>query len=202
MRVVHAVIAFTVAAACTGEIDGGPGDGDGDGGGSGSGGDGGGTGSNIDAPPVVGEPAGLVGTTDAHNVERAEVGVPPLVWDPQLAQIAQAWAEQCVDVDPPIGLVDHNDGRSQGYPEYVGENIYGSGGQASGTAAVALWIQEQANYNYQNNSCSGVCGHWTQVVWRTTTKVGCALHNCPGLQYGSTVVCNYAPGGNTGGRPY
>jgi pathogenesis-related protein 1 len=200
MRAVHAVIALTVAAGCTGEIDGGGGDDDG----SNGGGDGGGTGtgSNVDAAPVVGEPPGLVGTTDAHNVERAEVGVPPLTWDPDLAAIAQAWAMQCVDTSAPIGLVDHNPNRGQGYPESVGENIYGSGGQASGTAAVALWIQEQANYNYAANSCNGVCGHWTQVVWRTTTKVGCGLHTCPGLQYGSTVVCNYAPAGNNGSRPY
>lgn len=198
MRVVHAVIALVTATACTGDIDGGGG---GDGGSSGDGG-GTGSGSGVDAPPVVGEPPGLVGTVDAHNVERAEVGVPPLVWDADLAAIAQAWVVQCVDTQAPIGLVDHNANRSQGYPEYVGENIYGSGGQASGTAAVALWIQEQANYNYANNSCSGVCGHWTQVVWRTTTKVGCAIHTCPGLQYGATVVCNYAPGGNNGGRPY
>jgi hypothetical protein len=197
MRVVHAVIALTVAA-CNGDIDGG----DDDSGGGGDGGGGGDSGGGIDAPPVVGEPPGLVGTTDAHNVERASHGVPPLTWDPALAAIAQAWAEQCVDTMAPTGLIDHNPNRGQNYPESVGENIYGSGGQASGTAAVALWIQEEANYNLQNNTCSGVCGHWTQVVWRTTTKVGCGLHNCPGLQFGSSVVCNYAPAGNSGGPPF
>ena len=192
MRVVHSVIAFTLVA-CGGDDIGGGGDGDGDGGG---------TGSGIDAPVQNGEPPGLEGTVAAHNAERATVGVGPLVWDPALATIAQNWVSQCVDQDAPIGLVDHNAGRSSTYPEYVGENIYGSGGQASGTAAVALWIQERANYNYQANTCNGVCGHWTQVVWSTTTKVGCALHTCPGLQYGSTVVCDYAPGGNNGSRPY
>ena len=135
-------------------------------------------------------------------MRRAAVGVAPLTWDPALAAIADAWVRQCVDTAAPIGLVDHNAGRSNGYPTYVGENIYGSGGQASGTAAVALWVSEQADYNYAANTCAGVCGHYTQVVWRATTKVGCALHTCPGLQYGATVVCNYGPGGNSGGRPY
>ncbi len=197
MRVVHGALLLVMAAgACTGEI----GSADDDG----SGGDGGGTGtgSNVDAPPVVGEPTGLVGTTDAHNAERALAGVPPLTWDPALAAIASAWVMRCVDTAAPIGLVDHNPTRGQGYPESVGENIYGSSGQASGTAAVQLWVAEKASYNYQANTCNGVCGHYTQVVWRTTTKVGCALHTCPGLQYGSTVVCNYAPAGNSGGRPY
>ena len=159
----------------------------------------------IDAPPIVGEPPGLVGTTAAHNAARAQVGVGPLTWDPALAAIAAAWAAQCHDTDAPIGLIDHNPGRSNGYPTYVGENIYGSGGGASGTDAVALWISEQAHYDHATNTCAGgaICGHYTQVVWRATTKVGCALHDCPGLQYGSSVVCDYGPGGNIGGQaPY
>jgi pathogenesis-related protein 1 len=192
MRATPLILAL---AACTGQIDGGGDDDDG----NPVTGDGG---SNVDSPPVVGEPPGLVGTTDAHNAIRAAKGIAPLSWDPALAEIARAWVVQCVDNTAPIGLVDHNAGRSDTYPEYVGENIYGSGGQASGTAAVQLWAQEEANYDYANNSCNGVCGHYTQIVWRATTKVGCALHTCPGLQYGSTVVCNYAPGGNSGGSPY
>jgi pathogenesis-related protein 1 len=193
MRV--ALLLFAVAA-CTGQIDGGDDDDDqqpaGDAGSD----------SAVDSPPVVGEPPGLEGTTDAHNAIRAAKGIPPLTWDPALAEIARAWVVQCVDTQQPIGLVDHNAGRSDTYPEYVGENIYGSGGQASGTAAVQLWAQEEANYSYPANTCNGVCGHYTQIVWRTTTKVGCALHTCAGLTYGSTVVCDYAPGGNNGGLPY
>lgn len=154
-----------------------------------------------DATPAD-EPPGLVGTTAAHNQVRAAHGVAPLVWDPALAAIAQGWAEQCVDTQAPIGLIDHNPNRSDGYGEYVGENIYGSGGAASGTDAVALWVAEEANYDYDTNTCNGVCGHYTQVVWATTTKLGCGIHTCPGLTYGNSVVCNYAPGGNDGGRPY
>jgi len=162
-------------------------------------------GTPIDAPPIIGEPPGLEGTVAAHNAARAEVGVGPLTWDPALAEIARAWVTRCVDVEAPTGLVDHNAGRSNGYPTYVGENIYGAGGQASGTDAVRLWVSEKANYNHATNTCAAgrVCGHYTQVVWRNTTKVGCALHTCPGLQYGATVVCDYAPGGNVGGQaPY
>src|SRR5262245_60500486 len=136
------------------------------------GGDGDDDSSTVDAPPAANEPAGLEGTTAAHNAIRAAHGVGPLTWDPALAAIAQAWAEQCTDVQQPIGLVDHNEGRSDNYPEYVGENIYGSGGQASGTDAVALWAEEEADYDYAGNSCNGVCGHYTQIVWRTSTKIG------------------------------
>ena len=159
----------------------------------------------IDAPPVVGEPPGLEGIVNAHNAERALVGVGPLTWDPALAAIADAWVRQCVDTQAPTGLVDHNAGRSNGYPTYVGENIYGSGGQASGTGATASWISEKQYYHHATNSCDAgrVCGHYTQVVWRNTTKIGCAIYTCPGFQYGSTVVCDYGPGGNIGGQsPY
>lgn len=180
--------------ACTGEIASPGGDDDDVGGDDAPG--------SPDAAPVEGEPPGLEGTTAAHNQVRAEVGVEPLVWDPALAVIAQGWAEQCVDQQAPTGLIDHNPDRSDTYPEYVGENIYGSGGPATGVDAVALWAAEKADYDYDSNTCSGVCGHYTQIVWRATTKVGCGIHTCPGLQYGNTVVCNYAPGGNSGGRPY
>jgi len=136
-----------------------------------------------DAMPAS-EPAGLVGTTAAHNQVRAAHGVPPLTWDPRLVTIAQGWADQCIDSDGD-GLIDHNPNRSNTYPEYVGENVYASTGQASGTDAVADWVSEEANYDYATNTCSGVCGHYTQVVWAATVYLGCGISNCPNLTYSS-----------------
>lgn len=157
-----------------------------------------------DANVGLGEPANLAGITQLHNDVRAMVGVGPMTWDPELAAVAMAWASQCVDQQSPIGLIDHNAGRSENYPGYVGENIYGSGGSATAAGAVGLWAAEGADYDYASNSCAAgkVCGHYTQVVWAASVKLGCALYDCPGLQYGSSIVCNYAPGGNSGGRPY
>lgn len=159
---------------------------------------------SVDAPGGVGEPPELAGITLAHNEARAKVGVPPLEWDPALATIAKNWVQQCVDNEAPSGLVDHNAGRSSTYPVYVGENIYASSGTATGPGAVASWVSEAPNYDYASNTCASgkICGHYTQVVWRATTKVGCALYNCAGLTYSSTVVCDYGPGGNDGSRPY
>lgn len=147
------------------------------------------------------EPTDLVGTLAAHNQVRQTVGLPALTWDPMLAATAKAWATKCKDSDGD-GLVDHNPDRGSG-TTYVGENIYGSSGSASGPAAVNAWAAEAANYNYSSNTCTGVCGHYTQLVWRETTRVGCALHSCAGLRYSATVVCDYAPGGNINNRrPY
>jgi pathogenesis-related protein 1 len=165
--------------------------------------------SDGDAPPDAGlgsgntmEPPELKGTLSAHNQIRAQVGLPPLVWDPALAAIATAWVTRCVDVEAPLGLVDHNKDRSAG-GSYVGENIFGASDSATGATAVSAWAAESANYNYTSNQCTGVCGHYTQLVWRETAKLGCALHVCDNLAAGNTVVCNYAPGGNINNRrPY
>lgn len=169
----------------------------------------GGGGGNTDSSPVTGEPANLTGITAAHNQVRAMVQtgtpLPALTWSPALAATAAAWVAQCKDTEAPTGLVDHNAGRSSGHPYYVGENIYASSGTATGPAAVTSWAAEVANYTYATNTCASgkVCGHYTQVVWRATTELGCALADCPSLQFKSTVVCDYGPGGNNGSqKPY
>ena len=149
-----------------------------------------------------GEPPELAGILAAHNQVRAAHGVAPLSWDPELATIARDWAAGCQDQDDPIGLIDHNPDRSDAFGSYVGENVYGSSGPTDGPAAVASWADEESDYDYESNTCSGICGHYTQIVWAESTALGCGLHACDGLTFGYTIVCDYAPGGNDGGRPY
>jgi len=83
------------------------------------------------------------------------------------------------------------------------------GGTATAHDAVLYpvygWAAEQVHYHYDSNTCDpgATCGHYTQVVWRATQKVGCALGRCAGLTYPSTIVCDYGPGGNVSGqKPY
>lgn len=150
----------------------------------------------------AGEPVELVGTLVAHNQVRVQVGLPALTWDPSLAAIAKAWAAKCMDNEAPSGLLDHNPDLDSGSMS-IGENIFGASGAATGPAAVASWASESANYNYASNQCTGVCGHYTQLVWRETSKVGCALQECASLRFGSTIICDYSPAGNVNNRrPY
>ena len=177
-------LALLVIVGCSGQIDG-------------SGG----------APGGTDEPGELAGITLAHNEARAAVQsatpLPSLIWSPELAATAAAWVAGCRDRDAPIGLVDHNEDRSSGHPYYVGENIYASSAQPDAQDAVRDWVSEQADYDYASNACGGVCGHYTQVVWRDTLEIGCAVGDCPGLQFRGTIVCDYGPGGNVNGeRPY
>lgn len=210
-----ALVAALCAPGCgadddPGAIDAGNATADGGGGGGTVDGGGGGTvdgggGGTVDAAQANGEPASLMGITAAHNVVRAEVGVGPMTWDPALAAIAQAWADACTDNTAPAGLIDHNAGRSDNYPGYVGENIYGSSGTATGQGAVNSWAAEKQFYTHSTNSCQAgkTCGHYTQIVWRDSVKLGCGISSCSSLTYRNSIVCNYAPGGNYGGQsPY
>ena len=105
------------------------------------------------------------------------------------------------------GLLSHNANRSADYQAlggsgYVGENIYGSSGRTvTPEAAMMLWMAEASCYDYANNT--GNAGHYTQVVWRASVRIGCAIVDCPALTYHNTVICDYAPGGNISGqKPY
>lgn len=147
------------------------------------------------------EPAAMNGMTAAHNAARANVNppaaspIPPLAWSGPIAAVAQAYAENCV--------WEHSMG------EY-GENLYASAGQETTPQDVVdSWVSEVADYDYGSNGCSGVCGHYTQVVWADSAKLGCGVANCStgspfdGFPDWQIWVCNYDPPGNFNGqKPY
>jgi pathogenesis-related protein 1 len=161
--------------------------------------------SGSGSQPGNGEPAELAGITEAHNVARANVmpapatPMPPLTWDPALAEVAQLYAEECV--------FEHS-----GAPN-LGENLYANTGTSTPDAVVGGWVSEVADYDYDSNSCAPDsqfgCGHYTQVVWADTLRVGCGVANCStNSPFGSSStwqhwVCNYDPPGNwVGEKPY
>jgi hypothetical protein len=128
-----------------------------------------------------------------------------LTWSSAAAGIAQAWADGCTWAHNP-------DRGADGTPR--GENIFASApaGRAEVTPAyvVADWGGEWTDYDYASNTCSGVCGHYTQLVWRSTARVGCAKASCsvnspfgPSFPTWDFFVCDYEPPGNVSGqRPY
>lgn len=131
-------------------------------------------------------------TLATHNEWRAKVNVPPLVWDEGLAKTALKWAKQ---------LKNEGCAFKHSQAQGLGENLFmGTTGFYGPKEVVDAWGNEIEEYNYEDNSCSGVCGHYTQVVWKTTKKVGCAKIECDG---NDIWVCNYDPPGNwVGQKPY
>lgn len=128
-----------------------------------------------------------------QNQARAQVGDPPFVWDENVTSYAQAYANErrgdCA--------LKHSNGP-------FGENIFwGGGSDWQPKDAVAAWIGEDRFFNYQTHSCDGYeeCGHYTQIVWKDSRKLGCARVICDD---GDTfMTCNYDPPGNyIGQNPY
>jgi uncharacterized protein YkwD len=127
----------------------------------------------------------------AHNAVRSTVGVPPLTWSAELAGVAQRWANRLA---AERRLYHHQN------PHY-GQNLYLiSGGRATPESVVHAWAAESRDYDYRSNSCRSRCGHYTQIVWRNTKQIGCAVSR---TQQTEVWVCEYNPPGNyVGERPY
>ncbi|XP_012666526.1 GLIPR1-like protein 1 [Otolemur garnettii] len=151
--------------------------------------------------PSIHDPWFIDQCVRAHNEWRSEVNPPAadmkyMSWDAGLAELARSWANKCT--------FKHNTCLDKAYEcyaafEYVGENIWSGGlNSFSPKYAVTAWYDEYKFYDYDNLSCSEVCGHYTQVVWAKSDKVGCAAASCPNLGHPTSTmfVCNYGPAGN------
>jgi pathogenesis-related protein 1 len=145
----------------------------------------------------------------AHNKWRVEAGVPEkLSYSPALAVSAQAWANNLKQTNHCKMRHSNPDGK-YGENLYWGSAMNWSDGRKelqtiSPQQVVDSWGSEKAEYDYANNSCAPgkMCGHYTQMVWRTTTSVGCAMAVCEDTQQ-QVWVCQYQPAGNwLGEKPY
>jgi uncharacterized protein YkwD len=127
----------------------------------------------------------------AHNAVRSRVGLPPLLWSDNLARFARDWANT---------LLARNQFSHRPNSPY-GENLFEIRGDvASPQEVVGDWASEARDYDYRANRCHGQCGHYTQIVWRNTKSVGCAVARGGRREIW---VCNYDPPGNyVGQRPY
>ncbi|KAJ9656263.1 hypothetical protein H2201_008595 [Coniosporium apollinis] len=155
--------------------------------------------------PSTGRPTGYADLVlRHHNVHRANHSAPALVWNETLASIARDIGNTC--------LYKHNTTAGGGG---YGQNI-AAGVQENNISAVIT----ELFYNGEVNRFEGEYGkvdpdmsdfhgwgHFSQIVWKETTQVGCATVDCPnGLGgAGSGVapyytVCNYLMPGNWKGQ--
>ena len=152
-----------------------------------------------------------------HNQARKIVGIDTnLTWSDTIAKDAQLYADKMAA----DGIWDHDTLKNQndgyGHGNY-GENLYTASNKISFQDAAIAWVDEKKDYLYgeigDSSTCTEgkLCGHYTQIVWKDTTLVGCAIsqykvdfmidgNNAKGW---NIVVCKYqTPGNVEGQRPY
>jgi pathogenesis-related protein 1 len=150
----------------------------------------------------------LEGIVQAHNTVRASIDAEPsleaLIWSDELAEVAQKWADHLREQGCDMR---HS---SSGF----GENLaWFAGDPATAEEVVQGWASESDCYTFgrfmQSDECSsackssGGCGHYTQVIWRNTSVLGCGIAVCDTGFYQEIWVCNYDPPGNfVGEYPY
>lgn len=122
----------------------------------------------------------------------------PLSWDSDLEESAQQYANQC-------NWAHSNPAGFRAVPWDYSENLWVTSayGVDDMTLAIDSWAAENIYYNHNTNECEDgqQCGHYTQIVWEGTRRVGCAISECNNVNNigwggGTLVVCQYYPPGN------
>jgi uncharacterized protein YkwD len=147
-----------------------------------------------------------------HNEWRKKYFASDLQYDERLAQKAQAWAIHLLQ----IKKLEHDTQNRgcEGFEGMTGENLSFRGGTQKGLFVpdhawpVEQWGGEVRHFNLdtKKDKGTGVTGHFTQLVWKSTTKVGCgfAMSNVPKgndyFEWKAYWVCNYHPAGNVLGQ--
>nr|GAT54173.1 predicted protein [Mycena chlorophos] len=126
----------------------------------------------------------------SHDSVRVFHDAPGMIWNKTLADAASSWANNC--------QIQHSDGTLLGGTPY-GENIVAGSGVFGIADAIAQFTLDEADYD----PSSPTYNHFTQVVWKASTQLGCAVTECPNV-FGDVpanyYVCLYYPPGNVVGE--
>ncbi|MEO5809681.1 MAG: CAP domain-containing protein [Sphingomicrobium sp.] len=132
-----------------------------------------------------------------HNLERQRVGVPPIGWDPALEAAAIAYARALAA----SGRFAHSPREAR---IGQGENLWrGTTGAYNIAEMVGSWTGERRLFragifpDVSGNGQWADVGHYSQMIWRGSTQLGCGLASARGED---VLVCRYAPAGNVVGR--
>ncbi|KAJ7167512.1 CAP domain-containing protein [Mycena filopes] len=125
----------------------------------------------------------------ATNSVRSAHGADDLSWNGTLSDAASSWAASC--------QVKHSDGALLDGTPY-GENVVAGTGHFPVADAMQQFVLDESDFD------GSTLNHFTQVVWKATTQLGCAVAQCPGVfDSGATAsyyVCLYYPPGNVIGE--
>ncbi|TFG89071.1 MAG: hypothetical protein E4H18_00935 [Hyphomicrobiales bacterium] len=146
------------------------------------------------APECISDPglsSDFTAMLTATNAYRARHCAPALSWSPQLAKGAQDWANACTPEPDNKDRFAHSPGAWKDANGY-GENLYW-GTRTTSTSAVDWWYNEIQKYDFANPVYSNDVAHFTQLVWKSSTQLGCGVALCGGRNFW---VCRYSPPGN------
>ena len=131
-----------------------------------------------------------------HNRERAAVGTRPLAWDPALAAAAAAYGPALSR----LGKLAHS---AYSTRRGQGENLFmGTRGAYALDEMTADWVAEKRLFKpgifpkVSRNGHVEDVGHYTQMTWPGTARVGCAVYSDAKWDF---FICRYAPPGNVPG---
>ncbi|PPQ92432.1 hypothetical protein CVT25_008653 [Psilocybe cyanescens] len=128
---------------------------------------------------------------NVHNSYRAQYRAPAVTWSNDLYPGTLAWAKQC--------QFHHSSGGGK-----YGENLFAGTGNTGLDPGVKSWMNEAAHYDWNKPGFSSATGHFTQVVWKGSKQVACALADCRAgtifSQASKYLVCRYSPAGNVIGQ--
>lgn len=117
-----------------------------------------------------------------------------MTWSDELTALAKTWGDKCV--------------WEHGGADGAGQNLAAGTGSQSAQSSVDMWMDEEKDYDPANPNYS----HFTQVVWKASTELGCYQSKCsklvdgtgnevfPGFGDSVFTVCNYSPAGNVIGQ--
>lgn len=151
------------------------------------------------APSFVDPAAFTSAILNSTNVYRSAYNASSVRWNSTLEDFASSYLAANASSDSDS---DDDDGGSGNNLEKCtmqhsggpyGENL--ALGCSTAGSCVDMWAAEAPLYDYAAAQFTHDSGHFTQLVWRDTTDVGCAAHLCPG-NYGWYLACEYWPRGN------
>jgi glioma pathogenesis-related protein 2 len=147
----------------------------------------------LTASNAFGQQAYQILARDLHNQYRAKHGSPAMTLDNNL----NALAEKCAVYYAQKKTIDH----SCPYKNGAGENLVGGAGTWTQSQfaqmSTKMWYDEVSAYDYNNPGFSMATGHFTQVVWKSSTKLGFGATTIGGYTVG---VCLYSAPGNYQGQ--
>ncbi|KAF2821928.1 PR-1-like protein [Ophiobolus disseminans] len=147
-----------------------------------------------DSAPHIDDPNFISAVMRAHWYWRKLHCAQDLVWDPKLAEAALEELSWCPQkqkherLGSNLSAVGPAPGNYDDWIKFVSTASHG-------------WHEEEILYPYENPKYDGSWGHFTQMVWRNSSAIGCAVGHCndsqvDGVDFPGRFYCYYEAYGN------